>query len=40
LLGTAIVLLVEPPAQPRTLVEGAVAERDLGPQQTQLTQNR
>src|SRR4051794_5095609 len=40
LLGTAIVLLVEPPAQPRTLVDEAVAEGDLGSQQTQLTQNR
>ncbi len=40
LLGTAIVLLVERPAQPNTVVEERVAERDLALQQPQLLDNR
>jgi hypothetical protein len=40
LLGTAIVLLVERPAQANTVVEERIAERDLALQQTQFPYNR
>ena len=40
LLGTAIVLLVERPVQPNTIVEAAAAKADLSLQHSQLLDNR